>query len=479
VRVTGTVPSTTLLAPLLRDAQPRSEAHARRLLLISPGFPPAAAVGGLRWQKMLRVLESHGWQADVLTVVPADPRESDPARLEDLPPSTRVYGLPAAALEDRTLRRVLRLVQALRPARRPPAHMAGAPKPMAAPTPSPTAGMTASLPAPSRSATYRQALRLAIYRRGQRAAARAMADACRALSVGGYDVVVSSGPPHSAHLAARVVAKRMQAPWLMDWRDPWTFDEFLEQFDAVAYARAERAEEARCVRAAALTVVNTPPVARRLAELYPDAASRIVTIPNGADVEPLPPWTRSERFRIVYAGSLFQGRDPRIFMRAVRLLCDRHGVPADRLVLQFVTGQTHYDGQSLQDWAQALDVAGLVEFHAYMSRRRLLEWLAGTAVNTLVQIPSTYQVPAKLFEYVQLPAWLVAVTNAPNAISEMLAGSTGIVLPPDPERIADELASLYRRWAEGEQPQPVNDGRFDRAKRAEEMLAALERIAVT
>lgn len=324
---------------------------------------------------------------------------------------------------------------------------------------------------------WRAGLLLSVHRRNQHVAARSLARAARRLAREGPKVLVSSGPPHSAHLAALAVAKETGLPWVMDWRDPWTFDEFLEPFDPAAFARAERPAESACVDAASAVVVNSAPVQRRLAELYPARAERIVTIPNGADAERLPAWSHDGPMRIVYAGALFRGRDPRLFMRGVAAAIAREGVPPHDIVLQFVTGTPAYEGRPLAELARELGVEAQVQVHPFMPRHRLLEWLAGTAVNVLVQVPSTYQVPAKLFEYMQMPAWLVAVTNAPNAISDMLAGSTGIVVAPDAEQLGTVFGDLYRRRAAGERPAPVNDGRYDRARRAKEMLAVLERVA--
>lgn len=419
---------------------------------------------------MLRSLEGRGWRADVLTVVPADPREVDVVRLENLPNSTAVWGLPAEALADPLLARVVALVRTLRGS--PGQDLAESATSFG--TPGDSGGGASSQGAPRSVSSRRQAIRLAIYQRGQRIAARAMARACVGVSKGDYDLIVSSGPPHSAHLAAMSVATRVRTPWVMDWRDPWTFDEFPDDFDPAKFARAEARKEARCVHAAALIVANTTPVARRLAQLYPDAAARVLAIPNGADGEPVLQWGRSERMRIVYAGSLFQGRDPRLFMAAMKLLHERHGVAPESVVLQIVTGQDEYGGRSLADWAVHFGVGSMFERHALMPRHKLFEWLAGSAVNLLVQVPSTYQVPAKLFEGVQLPAWLLAITNPPNAISDILDGSSAIVVPPDPDRIAAELALLHTRWSRGEQPQPVNlDRRFDRGRQAERMHEAL------
>jgi glycosyltransferase involved in cell wall biosynthesis len=262
----------------------------------------------------------------------------------------------------------------------------------------------------------------------------------------------------------------------MDWRDPWTFNEFLGDFDKQQYMKAELPRESACLREASAVVVNSAPVQHELVRRYPGIAQRVTTIPNGADAEELPEWPASGKMRIVYAGALFAGRDPRLFMQGLAEAITVHGVPGDDVVLQFVTGTPEYEGRPLHELARAFGVEQQVEVLPFMPRHALLDWLAGTAVNVLVQVPSTYQIPAKLFEYMQMPAWLVAVTNAPNAISDILSGSTAIVVAPDASQLGEVFATIYRRRAAGERPSPVNDGRFDRERRAREMLDVLDHV---
>src|SRR5207247_4856908 len=66
-----------------------------RLLLISYHFPPDAAVGALRWQKLARYAAERGWGLDVITLDPACLARTDPTRTEDLPAGVRIYGIPA------------------------------------------------------------------------------------------------------------------------------------------------------------------------------------------------------------------------------------------------------------------------------------------------------------------------------------------------------------------------------------------------
>ncbi len=105
-------------------------------------------------------------------------------------------------------------------------------------------------------------------------------------------VVVSSGPPHSAHLAAGMAMIGSSARWLIDLRDPWA--------RALAKARESDSGAHTCLaqaliprlerlafRAAHGVITNTVQHAKALAARYPDLA--IACVPNGVDQECLPP----------------------------------------------------------------------------------------------------------------------------------------------------------------------------------------------
>ena len=43
------------------------------------------------------------------------------------------------------------------------------------------------------------------------------------------DAIVSTGPPHSMHLIALGLKKKLNLPWLADFRDPWTNIDFYDK----------------------------------------------------------------------------------------------------------------------------------------------------------------------------------------------------------------------------------------------------------
>ena len=50
------------------------------------------------------------------------------------------------------------------------------------------------------------------------------------------DIIISTGPPHSMHLIALELKKRLNIPWLADFRDPWTNIDFYKDLKLTRWA---------------------------------------------------------------------------------------------------------------------------------------------------------------------------------------------------------------------------------------------------
>jgi glycosyltransferase involved in cell wall biosynthesis len=444
---------------------------ARRLLLVSFHFPPDTNVGALRWEKMLQLAAKQGWSADVLLTDIAgisDSQAIDRSRLNNLPPGTRLFGVP---LPRQLLVALLRFRQRfVRPSRRQAAiatELSGESDPSSNDRWHPTVQRV-----------KRDLLARSHYRQWRRWAGRAARYGIALAQTTKYECVISSGPPHMAHEAARRIAAETGIPLITDFRDPWTSDDVTpSDLDGEAWRALSNRYERMALEASALIVSNTPSAARFTKAKYPDLAGKVITTMNGADADPQSATGPSTRFTITYAGSLYGGRYPQPLLRAVRRLVERRELKSEDLVVHFIGVEDSQREPLLQMAAQE----GLESFFICETRRPRYEAMAlldRSSVLVLLPQVHIHSIPAKLFEYVQRPVWVLVLSEPGTAVAELLEGTAAEVVPPtDVDAIAEGLGRHFDEFRAGRKPIPLNaDGRFSRERQAEVFFSELERV---
>src|SRR3990172_3757984 len=131
----------------------------------------------------------------------------------------------------------------------------------------------------------------------------------------GIEVVISTSPPHTAHLVGRAIARRAGLPWIADFRDCWTRNpRFLygQGLRGWVEARLERSVLAAASRIVAVTEGCRKTFLTDHPFLDP---SKFDLITNGFDPDDyaggmLPASLQPEegRFRVVYTGGFFAHR---------------------------------------------------------------------------------------------------------------------------------------------------------------------------
>jgi hypothetical protein len=97
------------------------------------------------------------------------------------------------------------------------------------------------------------------------------------LREGRHRAVISCGPPHPTHQAARRLARAYGLPLVVDLRDPWALVERIPAHIASPtwYHLSARAES-RVVEDARLIVLNTDAALRAMQAAHPEAAGRMI-----------------------------------------------------------------------------------------------------------------------------------------------------------------------------------------------------------
>lgn len=451
-------------APKPYFEQPGFDSTAPRLLIISAAFPPSAGAGAVRLERLAERAWARGWQVDAIASAIVPHERHDDSRLGELPPGTRVWTVArrTGGVVDLPLNAV-RVVKRL--ATRAAKNIDnGGDRSRAGEAP-PPGSADSFVERVRRYRDFRQWLRWAIdaSELGHLIAGKSPPIA-----------VISSGPPHIAHEAARRAARDLASPLALDFRDPWVNNDA----DQTPHSSAVEYEDRVC-RAADLIILNTFATLDTFAGRYPTLRTKMMTVMNGADPEvkafASPTYTE---FLVVHAGELYGGRDPRLFFRGVRRFVESMTtIPHDVRVV-FVGADT-YEGIPLASIAEGEGIGAVFHASGPVSRREALVLSGRAAVNVVLQQNAKGSIPSKVYDYVQFPCNILALGHPQDAIGRLLEGTDAFVIDPaKPADIARALERSYARWKAGERPEPLNeDGRFDRSRQMEKMLDEIQRVA--
>jgi hypothetical protein len=434
---------------------------ARRLLLIAYNFPPDPAVGGLRWQQMAGYFAERGWAVDVIARDFLRVEGLDTARLERLPPGTRIFSVPD---REPLLARLQRLVW--KPIRRIVGHLKTPPNALAL-----------SLPEMQKERGVRTLVRSYLagmdVARGRNWAHAASRLACELARAERYEAVVTSGPPHMAHEGGRLTSVKTGLPHVVDMRDPWSLVHRLqESIASPLWLRLASRYERRVVANATLVTMNTDASCDAMRGAYPQYTNKFDVVRNGSDNEPLPPTKRDGRFRVRFAGSIYLDRDPRILFKAAKRLITELNLTPQQFLFEFVGQVYRYAGTPTLLIAQEEGIKDYVRVSGLVPRKQALEFLAGATMLLSLPQDSDFAVPAKIFEYVRFEAWMLVLATPGSATGRLLMETEADVVDhTDVDAITRVLRRRYEQFRNGVTPPPIGrDGRFDRSVQAKKML---------
>lgn len=473
--------SRTALRPV--HEVPDGDPHAERLLLISDQFPPAQSAGALRWQKMSRFAAERGWVLDVITRDPAMLGARDDSRLGELPPGTRIFIFePRDLWLDLTEQWVSRTMRGVRSARKPEAPSITG-RSTGSSTTSRAAGGGSLASAlihwePTSARFWMRSYWAWLDHRRQLSWARLIEQVGIAVLDGAnHRAVISCGPWHLCnHEAARRLARRARLPFIMDLRDPWSLPRRIaEPIATPVWFMLARHYEKRAISDASLVIVNAEPVERAMAERYPAAAERLLTITNGYDEETIPPSRHERRFTIGYAGGIYLDRDPRPLFQAAAQVITEHELTPEQFGIEMIGNVDDYGGVPISRMAGEEGISDYVRTGPLRPRREALEFLSRSTMLLSLPQDSPWAIPSKIFEYMQFDAWLLVLAEA-DAPAAMLLRDTSadVVAPTNIQALADVLRRRMMQYENGERPvRLANEKRFSRRDQAERLMNAI------
>jgi glycosyltransferase involved in cell wall biosynthesis len=433
--------------------------RTKTVLALSYVFPPAAYVGVYRILKYCKYLGAHGWRLIVIAPKPPD-RYRDDQLCAEIPANVQVCRTgdpdPAKLLAKLGKRRV-------------------APTRIKAPAQTTN---TRAMPAIQQSRFKRLILGLLLECPDSHLfwVPLATLRGFWVLMTRRVDVIYSSSPPHSSHLAAFILGKCFRKPYVLDFRDPW-------EIRGPAKALMSWLKKLVVSHASSVVTVSDGERQELLQELRSVHRERVVVITNGYDPDDfaslVPPPRNRSRFRISHVGTIHPGTGAEFF-EALRLLQREDPGLGSWLDVTLV-------GEIAAEYAaevECLERAGVVTRTGFLPHSTALELALASDVLLILLGGSRFppsELPAKLSEYLYLDKPILAVVR-PGDLSDVLARSgAGIsVAPHDPAAVAAAIVRLRDELQSNPQTYRTDREyitRFDRRMLAARFAAVLDEAA--
>lgn len=224
------------------------------------------------------------------------------------------------------------------------------------------------------------------------------------------DFIVSTGPPHSTHLIARSLKRRLGIPWLADFRDPWTQIYSFKQLNLSSLSKRIHTRLEKSVLQEADLVVTVSPDCKRGLESIVDREVLVIT--NGYESFPKQnPVKDHAKIKMLYAGVLSADRNPSIFWKVLENYLMDNPALSEKFELILIGNIDPLIVAQLK----ASNLNQYVQVYASMPHGQLQNYLFQADLLLLVGVPGNKGViTGKFFEYLYLqkPIYSISPTDS-------------------------------------------------------------------
>jgi glycosyltransferase involved in cell wall biosynthesis len=267
------------------------------------------------------------------------------------------------------------------------------------------------------------------------------------------DVIYATSPIWTSLLIGLLVKEKTKKPLLVDFRDPWTDNPFIN-YPTKLHQRLERKMEKTVLTQADYITAATDLIKDNLIRKYPFIKSRIETITNGFDPDDfknLKIHKKTGKFTITYVGSIYGLLTAKPFLTSLKELEEEKKGFKEKVEAVFVGNC----GKETPQLVRELGLEENVRFVGYVPHRKSLEFMVNAqALLLLITIEgSTGEriLTGKLFEYLASRKPIIALVPekglAANVIKSLNAGT--VVSPRDIQRVKKVIARYFDQWIEG------------------------------
>ena len=291
------------------------------------------------------------------------------------------------------------------------------------------------------------------------------------------EIIISSGPPHSLHLIAQKLKKKLNIKWLADFRDPWTNIDFYQQLPILPIIdRYHHRLEQKVLNQADKIMVVGEEMKREFSELC--SKEKIHVITNGYDMNLRTNEDLEHKFTIVHIGSINADRSHESFFQAVSLLINRNEKVEKYFVLKLVGKVDHRARQYIKKYK----LEQYVEFTSYLPYDQI-SGIQEQAHILYLPLNNTQNakgiLTGKFFEYLAARRYILAQGPVDGDVSMILqeTQSGEIVSFIDTEGLLKILEKRFNYYINNQYPfNSYGIDRYDRKNLTNDLIKLLNSI---
>ncbi|MCJ7577099.1 MAG: glycosyltransferase [candidate division Zixibacteria bacterium] len=259
------------------------------------------------------------------------------------------------------------------------------------------------------------------------------------------DLIFTTSPPPSLHLAGYFLKLLTGKPWVADFRDPWIGYKF-EIYPTFLHFFLKDQLVRLIVRNADRIISANPSITKIMMEQY-SGAKKIGTINQGYDESDFETGVarKAELFTIGYLGTFSPDCDPEPLFWALRNLIDQKLIPKDKIKFIHVGLSM---GMDLDGLIEKYDLKQVFDKKGYLPHRKALDQMKDVSIFLLVTSDNPLIFPAKVFEYLLFKKPILGIvpqeSGVGKVILEMKLGR--VVSPEDKNGIAETLLYYFSNF---------------------------------
>jgi glycosyltransferase involved in cell wall biosynthesis len=289
------------------------------------------------------------------------------------------------------------------------------------------------------------------------------------------DVILATAPPFTDFLLAQELATNHDIPFVVDYRDTWTGNEF-HYFPTPLHKNKARKLEERILSQAEKIIVISRNAKELLLKRYQFLTHEdIQIIPHGYDQEDFlaHPGAKPDPniMTITHSGMFQDNRSPKYFMRALSEFLKEYPNARGKIRLRLVGAMRKSHIRLIKKFKLEDSVSPV----GNVSHSQAVKYLLESDVLWLM-LADKIRTPGKLYEY--FGARKTLLITSPDGNMKDLAKKSRAAFSTnydDNQAIKENIASLFKLWQGGALPRPNEEfvSGYERRKLTEELAKTL------